>query len=511
MKRVSLSQVSCSGRLSGKSNPKTEAVPQRPVPFHGWIRKCDLDAYLGRALPVPTQVVSNEEFIPLPQTRAQRAVEQRIAEIAETSSRKLGIDRRSFLRSSCGMAVAFAAMNSVFGRFFAVEAAELLESDATARTDYFIFDVQTHHVEVGRHNDVLLGFRRTAASWNPELRKGDPKPEDIYFENFIKEVFLDSETDVACISGIPTLTDDENILPADKMARSRNWVNQLTGSRRMISHGLMAPDLGEKNRESMHVQSEKLRIAAWKGYTGLGLGPNKDGWWLDDEKVTYPALEYSRKLKVKNICVHKGLAIGLFNEDHCHPRDIVKVSRDFPDLNFLIYHSGFKSLEDALPAAEDGFRTNARVPWVSDLCRLRKENEHMKNVYMELGSTFGMMAITHPALCCHVLGMIIDAFGAGHVLWGTDSVWWGSPQWQIEALRRLEMPQSLMTQFGYGPLTTEVKRQIFGLNAASLYRVDPKAKRNPVPGDYVDRLKQLYKQAGQPVPSNTQYGWVAAR
>jgi predicted TIM-barrel fold metal-dependent hydrolase len=457
-------------------------------------------------------VVSNEEFIPLPQTRAQRAVEQRIVDIADTTSRKLGIDRRSFLRSACGMAAAFAAMNSVFGRFFAIEAAELLESDATAsaRPDYFIFDVQTHHVEIGRHNDVLLGFRRTAANWNPELRKRDPKPEDIYFENFIKEVFLDSETDLACISGIPSLTDDENILPADKMARSRNWVNQLTGSRRMVSHGLMAPDLGEKNRESMHVQTEKLGIAAWKGYTGLGLGTSKDGWWLDDEKVAYPALEYSRKLKVKNICIHKGLAIGLFNEDHCHPRDVVKVSRDFPDLNFLIYHSGFKSLKDALPAAEDGFRTNAYVPWVSELCRLRKENQQMKNVYMELGSTFGMMTITHPVLCCHVLGMIIKAFGADHVLWGTDSVWWGSPQWQIEALRLLEMPQSLMDQFGYRPLTTEVKRQIFGLNAARLYGVDPKAKRNPVPGDYIDRLKELYRQAGHPMPSNTQFGWVAA-
>jgi hypothetical protein len=109
-----------------------------------------------------------------------------------------------------------------------------------------------------------------------------------------------------------------------------------------------------------------------------------------------------------------------------------------------------------------------------------------------------------------MLGMIIQAFGADHLLWGTDSIWWGSPQWQIEALRRLEMPEQLSKQFGYPPLTTEVKRQIFGLNAARLYGVDPAAKRNPVPGDYVDRLKQLYQQSGSPTPSNTQYGWVSA-
>ena len=119
-----------------------------------------------------------------------------------------------------------------------------------------------------------------------------------------------------------------------------------------------------------------------------------------------------------------------------------------------------------------------------------------------------MMAISHPALCCHVLGMMISAFGSDHVLWGTDSIWWGTPQWQIEALRRLEMPDSLTKQFGYKPLTPEVKAQIFGLNAARVYRVNPKAKRNPMPLDYIDRLKKLYQQAGA-MPSNTQYGWVA--
>jgi predicted TIM-barrel fold metal-dependent hydrolase len=218
----------------------------------------------------------------------------------------------------------------------------------------------------------------------------------------------------------------------------------------------------------------------------------------------------SRKLKIKNICLHKGLAIGAFNEAHCHPKDLVKASKDFPDLNFLIYHSGLKTVEDALPAAEDGFRKNPYVPWVSDLCEYRKKNPHMTNVYMELGTSFGTMVISQPMLAAHVLGMIIQAYGADHVLWGTDSIWWGSPQWQIEALSRLEMPELLMKQFGYAPLTTDVKAKIFGLNAARLYGVDPKAKRNPVPGDYIDRLKKLYKDSGNPTPSNTQYGWVRA-
>src|SRR5713101_4086520 len=497
------------------NNPKTVPSAVKPQAHNGWVRKCDLDDYLDRHLPIPTQVVSNEEYIPLPQTAKQRAVEHRLLKIASENAKKLGMDRRSFLRSSCAMAAAFAAMNSVFGEFFSVDASELFEPAAVAerKTDYFIFDVQTHHVAVG-HNKIgpvdVLDLRRQGATLNPDLRLRPPVLNDLYLENYIKEVFLDSDTSVSCISGVPGLTDETCILPPEQMVATRRWVNELSRSQRMVSHGLISPDLATRNLEAMQFQTEKLKINAWKSYTGQGLGPNKDGWWLDDEKVAYPSLELSRKLGVKNVCVHKGLAIGLFNEAHCHPKDLVKVSKDFPDLNFLVYHSGLKTLDEALPAAEDGFRKNPYVAWVSDLCQYRKQNPHMTNVYMELGSTFALMVTTHPLLCAHVLGMIISAFGDDHVLWGTDSIWWGSPQWQIEGMRRLEMPESLSKQFGYGPLTPEVKAKIFGLNAARVYGVDPNAKRNPIPGDYVDRLRKLYKESRNETPSHTQYGWVHA-
>jgi hypothetical protein len=113
-------------------------------------------------------------------------------------------------------------------------------------------------------------------------------------------------------------------------------------------------------------------------------------------------------------------------------------------------------------------------------------------------------------LAAYVMGMIIDAFGADHVLWGTDSIWWGSPQWQIEALRRLEMPADCQKRFGWKPLTDDAKRQIFGLNAARVYGVDPESKRNPMPDDYLERLRKMYKQSGMNAPSSTQYGWVRA-
>jgi hypothetical protein len=46
------------------------------------------------------------------------------------------------------------------------------------------------------------------------------------------------------------------------------------------------------------------------------------------------------------------------------------------------------------------------------------------------------------------------------------------------------------------------------LNAARIYGVDPAARIQPVPSDFVDRLREIYKESGLSAPSNTQYGWV---
>src|SRR5438876_6904677 len=94
--------------------------------------------------PVPTRMISNGEYMPVPQTEPQKRVEARIEELADAASRKLGIDRRQFLRGSGGMAAALLAMNEVFGRFFKVSLTEVFEpaayAAAAAPKDLFVFD-----------------------------------------------------------------------------------------------------------------------------------------------------------------------------------------------------------------------------------------------------------------------------------------------------------------------------------------------------------------------------------
>ncbi len=67
--------------------------------------------------------------------------------MAETYGKKVGLSRRDFLKTANGMALAFVAMNQVFGNYFQAHAEELTDIDAISELtvrNQFIFDVQTH-------------------------------------------------------------------------------------------------------------------------------------------------------------------------------------------------------------------------------------------------------------------------------------------------------------------------------------------------------------------------------
>lgn len=116
-----------------------------------WVRKWERDQQLGVDSPVPTQALSNEEYIPRPQNKQQRQWEALIGEMAEEKSKRIGMPRRDFMRSSLGLATAFLASNQVFGNYWNVEAAETEEQAAIDEKhpehEYFIFDVQTHFTD----------------------------------------------------------------------------------------------------------------------------------------------------------------------------------------------------------------------------------------------------------------------------------------------------------------------------------------------------------------------------
>ena len=87
----------------------------------------------------------------LPQTKQQKEVEARLKEKADTLGKKMGMNRREFLRSASGMAAAFLAMNEVHGHVFNVDPAEaadieMAEAVRAVMRCQFILDDQTHFV-----------------------------------------------------------------------------------------------------------------------------------------------------------------------------------------------------------------------------------------------------------------------------------------------------------------------------------------------------------------------------
>src|SRR5207245_8446585 len=144
------------------------------------------------------------------QTAQQKQVEARIKELADRHGARQGLDRRRFLRTSCGMAAAFLAMNQVFGDLFDVSEAEAADparaaDRADAMKGQFIFDVQTHFVHDKYSQPGILGLAAFASQhWNPALTKAEQT--DLYyykFENYVLQIFLNSDTSVALLSGAP--------------------------------------------------------------------------------------------------------------------------------------------------------------------------------------------------------------------------------------------------------------------------------------------------------------------
>ena len=470
-----------------------------------WQKKNHKDWRTGLASPLPTQIVGNEEIVPMPQTADQKRVEARIFELADRNAKALGMSRRDFLRTTGGMATAFLAFNDVFGPTFNVHAAEAMESAAYKekwpKTE-FIFDAQNHHVKDSISGP--LAFRKLTGKYglNPDLIGVTPKRGDLHRANFLKEMFFDSDTVMGLISGAATGKPEQYSITIEDMVGTRDSINNAAGSQRMLSHGIVDPTRPGAFEEASR-QVEDLGINGFKLYTGNPTGP----WMFDDEDISYPLLEHIRSLGRINVSTHKGLALPGRLQEYFSPRDIPTVAKQFRDMNFIIYHSGMQHMMAQMPTSFVGVDANGYIPWTTDLCRARDADPKMTNVYMELGGVFGYSVITHPDICGHLLGQIIKSFGADHVIWGTDCIWWGSPQWLIEAMRRFQIPQHLQDDFGYAPITDADRQLIFGENLARLYEIDIDAKRSEIPGDAISEMKTAYVEAG-PEPSNTAYGWV---
>ena len=521
------------------------------------LRRADEADELGS--PIPTQVVTNGEYFPMPQTREQRQVEARIAELAGEASKRLGMTRRRFLASSAGMATAFIAMNEVFGRFFDVNPLEMMGSahaQGAVPRDLFVFDDQLHMIRASMSGPSALralaqgqgsaasaaGFEKNPfnadglpdelgrpwAAWNPALGQSPITGANFHLARFVKDIYFDSQVSVAILSNAPLglfeppgggkpripKSVDESLtamnLTGYQTAAVRDWVNNLAGSTRLLAHGQVFP--GKENLGFMQQQIDQFHPDSWKGYNiaftaKLDSDPQSElkQWRLDDEKVAYPTFELIRNNRKEltahpgffNICIHKGLApASPGTPEEGAPTDLPKVSRDWPELNFIIYHSCFGPRffdAEALQAIKTEKLRNG-VPDLRWLTEFAQMSEPLKNVYAEIGTTFASCVITFPTVCAHLLGQLMKYMGPERIVFGSDSLWYGAPQWQIEAFWRFQIPQDMAKKYGYPQLTEQDKRMILGLNSAALYKLPARvAAYKAIPKDYEARIPDALK------------------
>ena len=574
------------------------SIPDDHLLSEEQIARCDRADEVAPRTPIPTQMVSNGEYLPLPQSENQKRVEARINELADTAGRKLGLSRRQFLGSTSGMAASFLAMNEVFGDFFEIDPLSLFVPEAYAASappkDLFVLDDQLHIVRGSRYNAAapLRALSQGPSSffarsnplnpngvkdergdawgvWNRALIGLPDSPENFLITQFIKDVYLDSQVNVGLLSNVPAGVVDppgavpprnireaqaSEILTSAQTIAAREFVNSVSGSQRMLAHAILY--VGKGNLDYIREQTETLKPDSWKGYNiGTSAKVDEDPmspmrqWRHDDEAVAYPTFELIQSLyqKIKadkpgfnNICVHKGLVDSKDPRPEIgHPADLPKAARDWPGLNFITYHACIQPsffMYDALLDVRSG-RLREGVPdilWTTEYAVLCRD---LPNVYAEIGTTWASSVITFPTVAAHLLGQLLKFFGPDRVVFGSDSVWYGSPQWQIDALWRFQIPREMQRKYGYPALTPEIKRKILGLTSAKLYGINVGANLaqqfKPVPKDYLGRMSPEFRRlmevdqaptAGMPMdnleqmraryaasgmaPDHLRYGWV---
>jgi predicted TIM-barrel fold metal-dependent hydrolase len=394
-------------------------------------------------------------------------------------------------------------------------------------------------------------FGNPWADWNPAQlgaayppNSGPPTTAlgEFHLGQYINRMYLQSQTSISIISNAnlalftapgttvpgPASNISESlqseILTGYQTSMCRDFINKLAGSRRAFAHAQIYPGVGNLEDPAFgdytQWQIEFCQPDSWKGYNIAYAASPFPGaefaqWRLDDETIAYPTyavINANRNQLRKhpgffNICIHKGLAAsgtqpgGANNTpDYGNPDDIVKVATDWPQFNWIIYHSCFRpdfwslqALLDIQNAAgsmapttltdSDG-HTVPNIRWSTQFAQIcggkyvagaeptsKSPSSHhpLRNVYTELGTTMASMIVTFPTAWAHLIGQQLYYMGSEHIVFGSDSLWYGGPQWQVEALWRFQIPDEIAEPWGYPQLTEYDKRQILGLNSARLY------------------------------------------
>lgn len=450
-------------------------------------------------LPIKLGPCSNGEYGPVPLGPVERETIRRTRAEAEIVARRLGMDRRAFLRSLGGAALMLGTLaachddaNKARGRrsggTYNVPKDATIDADAARGAlagDEIVFDVQTHYLDydLSGPGTGIAGIDGLVNSF-PQGRCGETDARACFsVEQYLDLLFNQSDTSLMILTAIP-IPEQVNPLDVAAMETARRLAQGVCGDGRVLLHGGVQPTVGPAGQQidGMAALRRDHGIVGWKVYTHA---PG-DGWWLDDHDADAPAVGDAFLARVeevgpKIVCVHKGFSGG---SEYASPADIGPAAKAHPDLRFVVYHSGFEAGVAEGPYNEAGRGVDRLIT------SLRKAGVGPgENVFAELGSTWWNL-MRQPTAAAHVLGKLLVAVGPDNLLWGTDSLWYGSPQDQIQAFRAFEISTELQERHGYPALTKALKRKILGENGLALYDVSVPSKRCEFSRDELAKLRE---------------------
>ncbi len=540
--------------------------------------------------PIDVMPASNGEFIPKePSQNELRIMALQDSKIEELR-RRFGMSRRDFVRTAAAFSVGVWAIDQVtggrWGRFtFNPTALPIGPTDACDLENpgsqlanlpgEFILDTQGHCLDsAGKWRIAQPDFEYFLTLWTspaiggpPSVQDGKPhslgagevdKMENLGRTMFFRESFLNSSADVVLLTALPNLPDDTNITPMKFATETRDMINGITHSERCFIHAFTQPNRGymgpgqvpahqAEDYEWMTKTATAADVRGWKLYCGWGDPiPSVNGWWFDDE-MGMSIVNHIKKIAAMPgtrppvICTHKGLAFnGTFDSAHFSPRDMGVIGRQFPELTFYTYHSGYDGEYQKAYAGDDNVNSSNRG--VDAFIKSLRENAwdatrfvppglqhgNTVNMYAELGTAWwGVMRDADQA--AHMLGKLITYVGPRRMVLGTDCIWYGSPQPQFVMLRALQFSDEAKALYNlpYGldgdrwdPTKNalsgasypsgghpnvagwptdlrahperSIRNGIFGRNAAEAYGIDPDATRGAISCDQVQKMRDAY-------------------
>ena len=255
-----------------------------------WKKKNEHDRIAGDLLPIPTQIVSNEEYFSYPpDTGAAQSGDLAAGVVggAQPGARPVppGVPRRQF-RDGDGLSGHERGLRPLVFGCMRRKTTDLEAYPELWPKNSFVFDVQTHHVRTGGHEPLF--FRKLSAPFNKELAGMEPQKGDLQFRNFVKEVFLrqryagggDQRGGLRSLQRAQFRRNGGRPCP-----RQRN--GRFYASARPWAGGAVLPEFSWR-RQKRHAL--ELKVDSWKFYPGVVERKGEFPFWMDDEKLMYPFL-----------------------------------------------------------------------------------------------------------------------------------------------------------------------------------------------------------------------------